>query len=172
MNRSKIFGIIAFDPNGTIGVEGRLPWHYPQELTHFSKTIRGHIIVMGYCTFIFFPKKYFEHSFGIVFSRRKHVKTEKNVIFIHSLDAFLSLDCFVEGKDIYVIGGAQICTLFLKANLIEKLILTELKHIHKGDVFFPLTLIRDWPRQKVEECEDFTTYHYYNPSLLLNYYPT
>ncbi len=37
----KIIGIAACDPTGVMGKNGVLPWHYPEDLKHFSDTIFG-----------------------------------------------------------------------------------------------------------------------------------
>jgi len=166
MSISNIFAIAACDPNGVLGKAGRLPWHYPEDLQHFSNTTRGHILVIGFRTFLTLPKSYFKQRQGIVFSRQHPIIEENNVISVNSLEAFLKLKCLSEDKDIYVIGGAQIYTLFLEAKLIRKVILTMLKRSYEGDVFFPLSLIHSWPRQKIQENDDFTIYHYIYPMKL------
>lgn len=43
----KIIGIMAIDPNGLIGIDNRLPWHYQDELDNFRQLIYGQVVVMG-----------------------------------------------------------------------------------------------------------------------------
>lgn len=161
-----IYCIAACDPMGVMGKSGKLPWHLPEDLHHFSETTRHHVIVMGFRTYSSLPKIYFKERLGIVFSHYPQVTDEKNVIFVNSLEAFLSLKGLSNDKKIYVIGGAQIYTLFLQANLIKEVILTKLKQSYEGDVLFPLSLICAWPYQKVQENQDFAIYHYFNPTSL------
>lgn len=164
MNLKNVYAIIACDPKGTMGKEGKLPWHCPEDLEHFSKTTRNHIIVMGYRTFLALPKSYFDQRIGIVFSRQKHAKSEhSNVIFIDSLEAFMALKDLPQDKDCYVIGGAEICKLFLQKNLIKEIILTQFNNLYEGDVFFPLFLIRTWHCQTIQQSDSFTIYRYFNP---------
>ncbi len=161
MSFKKIYAIIACDPAGVMGKEGKLPWHCPEDLEHFSNITRNHVIVMGYLTFLSLPKSYFDQRIGIVFSRREHPTNENhNLIFINSLDSFMSLKHLPNEKDCYVIGGAQICRLFLEKNLIDELILTQFKKRYDGDVFFPLSFIHTWPCQKVQESDAFTIHRY------------
>ncbi len=164
MNVKRFYAIAACDPKGVLGKSGRLPWHYPEDLQHFAKTTCNHIIVMGFRSYLTFPKKYCKERLVIVFSRQHQMEFQKksNVIIVNSLQDFLSLKCLSEGKDVYISGGAQIYTLFLQSNLIKELVLTELKQSYEGDVFLPLSLIRDWPRKKVQENKDFAIYHYLN----------
>lgn len=153
----KIYGIAACDPQGVMGKEGKLPWHYPEDLKHFQKTTQDQILVMGYQTFLTLPKIFFEDRITIVFSRKNHLESTSNLIFVSSIEDFLSLPL---DKDCFVIGGAQIFKLFLEKNLIEKLILTKLKKQYAGDTLFPLSSIDSWKSQKVHENDAFTIYHY------------
>ncbi len=159
-----ICAIMACDPTGIMGKEGKIPWYCPEDLEHFSKTTRHHIIVMGHRTFLSLPKSYFNERIGVVISREKQVNKEgSNVIFINSLNAFMSLNQLPKDKKCYLIGGAQICKFFFEKNLIKELLLTKFKHNYEGDIFFPLSHICTWPCQKVQESEVFTIYHYFNP---------
>jgi dihydrofolate reductase len=167
MDFNRIYAIAACDPQGVLGRAGKLPWHCPEDLQHFSKTTCNHIVVMGFHTFLNFPKGYFKERLGIVLSRQHH-PNENNVIFVKSLEEFLGLKYLPEDKDIFIIGGAQIYSLFLQANLIRKVILTELKQSYEGDTIFPLSLIHAWPHQKIQEHALFCVYHYLNPK---NYSP-
>lgn len=166
MDFRRIYAIAACDPKGVLGKSGQLPWHYPDDLQHFSNTTRNHIIIMGSRTFLNFPKFYFKERIGIVLSRQHHSRNENNVLFVNSLEGFFDLKYFLGDKDIYVIGGAQIYTLFLQANLIRKVILTKLKQFYEGDTLFPLSLLQDWPHQKIQEHNFFCIYHYFNPENL------
>lgn len=166
MDFNRIYAIAACDPKGVLGNSGKLPWHCPDDLQHFSNTTCNHIVVMGFRTYLNIPKFYFKERLGIVLSRQHHQESKNDVIFVNSLEEFLGLKYLSEHKDIYVIGGAQIYSLFLQANLIRKVILTEIKQSYEGDTFFPLSLIQDWPRQRIQEHEFFCAYHYFYPENL------
>jgi dihydrofolate reductase len=164
MTLKKIYGIIACDPKGTMGKKGKLPWYCPEDLAHFSNTTHNNIIVMGHRTFLSLPKAYFDHRMGIVFTRQKHTTNENpNLLFIDSLESFIKLKHLPKAKDCYVIGGAEICKLFLQKNLIQQLLLTQFNKHYEGDVFFPLSLIRSWPYQIIQQSNAFTIYRYFNP---------
>lgn len=45
MNKKAI--ITAFNKHGVIGVDGKLPWHLPEDLKWFRKITMGGIVVMG-----------------------------------------------------------------------------------------------------------------------------
>ena len=44
--------VLAMSENGIIGHEGKVPWHYPEDLKHFRLTTEGHAIIMGRKTFL------------------------------------------------------------------------------------------------------------------------
>jgi dihydrofolate reductase len=158
----KILGIAACDLKGVIGKNGKLPWHYPEDLKHFSDTTFGSPMIMGYSTFLSLPSHYFDERVTIVFTRQKRQFNQNlNIIFISSITEFLALERSF--KDLYVIGGAEIFNLFLKENLIEEFILTKLKNLYEGDSFFPLPLLNDWSHLKIRETSVFSIYRYFNP---------
>jgi dihydrofolate reductase len=154
----RIIGIGACDPRGVIGKNGRLPWHYPEEIQHFKETILNSPLIMGHTTFLTLPEPYFEKRTTIIFSRQKHIPTHPNQYFVSSLQEFHSLPdrC----KELYVIGGAQIYSLFIQANLLDACILTILTRIYEGDTFFPLSLLAGWKEQILKTTPDFTIYRY------------
>src|SRR3954451_18296348 len=43
----RIYLVAAVAANGIIGVDGRLPWHLPEDLQHFKRLTMGHPIIMG-----------------------------------------------------------------------------------------------------------------------------
>ncbi len=158
MNLHKIIGIAACDPQGVMGKNGRLPWHCPEELRHFSSTIGRFPLIMGYKTFLSMPAHYFEGRTTIIFSRHKHTPTFPEQRFVSSLDEFLRLDGAF--PTLYVIGGAQIYRLFFEAGLMTAFLLTRMKHSYDGDTFFPLSLLEGWNEHIVRDTPDFTIYKY------------
>jgi dihydrofolate reductase len=63
--------IIACDPNGGIGYEGRLPWSVIQgDLSRFRNLTDGQVIVMGRNTWDSLPKKPLPNRLNIVVSYR------------------------------------------------------------------------------------------------------
>src|ERR1700716_1504944 len=43
----RIYLLAALASNGIIGVDGKLPWHLPEDLQHFKRLTLGHPIIMG-----------------------------------------------------------------------------------------------------------------------------
>lgn len=158
----KLTGIMACDPNGVIGKDGQLPWHYPEDLEHFRKTTINHIMIMGHKTFLSLPENVVKSRFNIIFTRQLLRSNDENIIFVHSLEDFLSLKNLPEHKEFFVIGGSEIISLFLKNNLINEFLLTKIKKCYVGDVFFPMELIQNWPHIVLKETKDFSICKYIN----------
>lgn len=48
--------IVAVDADtGIIGINGKMPWHIPEDMKHFRAITEGHIIIMGRKTLDSFP---------------------------------------------------------------------------------------------------------------------
>jgi dihydrofolate reductase len=152
MISGKILGIAACDPQGVMGRKGKLPWHCPEELQHFRDTIQTSPLIMGYRTFLTLPAHYFEKRIVIVFTHHK-LEARPNLISLSSLEEFLALEGTF--KELYVVGGAQIFSLFLKAKLIQAFILTKMKNLYEGDTIFPLSLLKGWSSRKMRETSEF-----------------
>src|SRR5438105_15579346 len=43
----RIYLVAAVAANGIIGANGQLPWHLPEDLTHFKQLTLGHPVIMG-----------------------------------------------------------------------------------------------------------------------------
>jgi len=53
----KLIAIVAMSPNRGIGLAGKLPWHYPEDLAWFKEKTMGQTLLMGRTTFEGLPKK-------------------------------------------------------------------------------------------------------------------
>ncbi len=64
--------LAAVNPEGVIGIDNRIPWHYPEDLKRFKRLTTGHTVIMGRRTF---------ESIGRPLPRRKNI-----VVTRHDLD--------------------------------------------------------------------------------------
>ncbi len=126
----KINIISWMDPNRVIGKNNALPWHYSEDLQYFKKTTTGHIIVMGYNTYLSIGKP--------LPNRRNIVLSKYPVEWIETYDSIDALIHQLEHEwvsEFFVIWWASIYTQFLdKADF---LYLTEIKKEYDGDTYFP-----------------------------------
>ena len=129
--------------NGVIGLEGRMPWHLPEELAHFKRLTLGHPVLMGRKT---------HESIGrplpgrrnIVLTRDPHWRSP-GVESASSLQQALQMVRAQEPSPTQacVIGGAEIYAQALPlANVMH---LTEVDLDPHGDAFFPAFDDSEWP---------------------------
>lgn len=122
--------VVARAINGTIGKDGKLPWHLPGDLRHFKQCTMGTAMIMGRKTFDSLP--------GVLPGRRHIVLTRdkswshEGVEVVHSKAEALK----AAGVDaVTVIGGSDVFAMFHEdADRIE---LTEVLAEIDGDTFMP-----------------------------------
>ena len=122
--------VVARAENGMIGLDGRLPWHIPDDLKHFKAVTMGKPMVMG--------RKTFESLPGLLPGRR-HIVLTRNPDWQApgadiAADVKEALD-LAGGGAISVIGGAEIFRLFLP--IADRVELTEVHARPEGDTFIP-----------------------------------
>ncbi|MCB1210472.1 MAG: dihydrofolate reductase [Verrucomicrobiales bacterium] len=130
MPAPKLIAIVAMAANRVIGREGKLPWHFPEDLKFFKRTTLGHPILMGRATF---------ESIGKPLPGRENVVLSNTMSPTDGITVLrdvseLATAC-PDAKTIYVIGGAR-----LFADLLPKcdgLYLTAVRGDYEGDVFLP-----------------------------------
>lgn len=152
--------IAAVAENGTIGVDGELPWHYPADLAHFKETTMGEPVIAGRRTFEGILARLGEPLPGrtnIVLSRSTPTLPEPAH---HAEDLETAFEIAASASShAYVIGGESVYESTLP--LADALILTEIPGTYDGDAVFPA-----WPPgdewDRVEETTAgelrFTTY--------------
>ena len=124
----KLVIIAAIAPDGTIGHQGRLPWHLLEDLQHFKAVTMSHTIIMGRKTY---------DSIGKPLSGRRNIVLTRGPT-IPGVECFPSLAAALKACDdttIFIIGGAEVYRQALP--LANTLLLT---HVHRdahGDTKFP-----------------------------------
>jgi len=135
----KIKLIYARAANGVIGLNNQMPWHLPEDLAHFKKTTLGCPVLMGRKTWESIPAKFrpLPGRVNLVITRQPHWQAEGAMV-AHSLEEALSLalaHC-PEGKDLWVMGGADI---YAQAQSIaEEAVVTEIDANFDGDAYAPV----------------------------------
>ncbi len=122
--------IAAMASNRIVGNKNQLPRHYSQDLQHFKKVTSGHIVVMGYNTFL---------SIGKPLPNRRNIILSRNLV--EGVETYASIEDMMKQLEsewtdqIFIIGWASIYRQFLPlANFIY---LTEIKKAYEGDTSFP-----------------------------------
>lgn len=124
--------IAAIATNRAIGMNNELLWHLPDDFKHFKTLTSSHYIIMGRKTFESFPKP-LPNRTHVILTRDIDYNAPSGCLVVHSLEQ--ALEIVKEQAKVYVIGGAEIYSLFLnKATQME---LTIVNQDFEGDAFFP-----------------------------------
>ncbi len=127
----RLIAIVAMSSNRVIGREGKLPWHYPEDLKFFKRTTLGHPILMGRATF---------DSIGRPLPGRQNIvlsttmAPREGVTVIRST-AELAQACAAAADTVFVIGGARVFEELLPQ--CDGLFLTYITKEYEGDVLLP-----------------------------------
>lgn len=144
MNRPEIILILARAANGTIGRDGRMPWHIPADLRRFKMLTQGKPMIMGRKTFDSLP--------GLLEGRRHIVLTRDAAWEEEGAERAASVEEAVRianAPHIAVIGGAEVYRAFLPlANRIE---LTQLHADYPGDAAIPAPDAAQWEQVARED---------------------
>lgn len=142
----EIIGIMACDQHYVISNKGELPWDCPEEIAFYRGMIKSQIVIMGYKTYEQMPPRFIEEHTVVVFSKKHRDHLNPLVSIVSSLDEFHHLKNLPIDRQCFMIGGAEITTLFLENKAIDHFYLSEIEGHYPGDVFFPIHLISQYHR--------------------------
>lgn len=144
--------IAAMASNRIVGNNNQLPRHYSADLQHFKKVTSGHIIVMGYNTFL---------SIGKALPNRRNIILSQ--VLVEGLEWYDSIEKMMEKLEsehidqIFIIGWASIYRQFLP--MADFIYLTEIKKAYEWDTSFPIfeNEFTEIEREQTDEM-DFVIY--------------
>jgi dihydrofolate reductase len=120
--------IAAVARNRVIGINGRLPWHIPEDGARFKRLTMGHAVLMGRRTY---------EAIGRPLPGRRNVVITSQPIA--AVETFGSPDAALQSLAaeplVFVIGGSALFAAVLsKASVVY---LTHVDQSPEGDAFFP-----------------------------------
>ena len=137
-----------------IGKNNKIPWHLSGEQKWFKEVTIGHTILMG--------RKTFESIGRPLLGRRILVVTRAGkfpgVEVIHDLTGFDPRPYEVDGKEIFVIGGAEIYKELL--GLCDTIYATIIKKEYPGDAYFPEFECEFTLGETIRTTPDFDIFRY------------
>ncbi|WP_299710263.1 dihydrofolate reductase [uncultured Tenacibaculum sp.] len=139
--------IAAIGLNNELGKNNDLIWHLPADLKRFKKVTTGHHILMGRNTFESIGKPLPNRTSVIITRNNDYFKDD--CLIANSIEKAIEL---TEGKDAFIIGGAQVYEQALANNLADRLDITLVHENFEADVFFPKIDTEVW---KEVSREDF-----------------
>ena len=138
--------VVAINNTRTIGLDGKMPWHNPEDLQHFKNYTMHKTLLMGRKTFEGLPKKLHGRNILVVTRQADYE------------GAVLDLNNFLEThqntpEEIIVAGGGEIYQIAM--DYAEKIVLSIIDNDVKGDTFFPEI---DPTQFEVEETKQYETF--------------
>lgn len=139
--------IAAVAEDGTIGKNGEMPWHFPEDMKHFKETTIGFPVVMGRTTYLSLPESFrpLEDRTNIVLTREE-MDIDESVKQANSLDEAWSYAEETGKNKVFIAGGASIYAQTIEEA--DRMILTEIPGEYDGDTFFP-----DWSQENWREVD-------------------
>ncbi len=109
----KISVVVATDPNGVIGIDGKMPWFYKADLKRFKALTMGGVLVMGRLTWESLPKPLPGRRHVVVTRQQNPVsKHPAGSCEYHGdlIEAMRSATNPLEGEtgDVWIAGGGDI----------------------------------------------------------------
>ena len=133
--------VAAVAENGVIGVDGGMPWHYPEDLRRFKETTMGHPVVMGRRTYESIASRLggpLPGRTNVVLSRQADLELPDGAVHAPDIEAALSAaEAALDGdrETAYVAGGGSVYEQLLPEA--DELRVTEIPEAPDGDVHFP-----------------------------------
>lgn len=142
-----IYAIVAMDPKGVIGFEGKMPWgRLPRDMKYFYDMTLNNMVVMGRKTFESIYKKYprgLPDRENVVMSRK--IEGRVGIWVCRDIKSFLNDAVEIAEKNhqnVFIIGGGEIYKQFLP--YVSKVFLTIVHYEFEGDAFFPKLEESEW----------------------------
>jgi dihydrofolate reductase len=131
----KLHLIYARARNGTIGKDGQMPWHLPEDLAHFKRVTLGQPVIMGRKTWDSLPARFrpLPGRLNIVITRQSDWQAE-GALRAGSIEEAVRL-CG-DAPDAWIMGGAEIYRL--AEPLASTAVVTEIDADFEGDAFAPV----------------------------------
>ena len=160
--------IVAMDDEGWIGYQGGLPWDVPGDLKHFRTQTMGSVLVMGRATWESLPGSMvrLKGRVNYVITRQAAERTAENADRASETEGPFFMDTVElafrharrhfpeQAKEIFVIGGRQIYEYAMRRRLVDRMLISQIKGTHKGDVKFP-DMDDSWHAKVLETHDDF-----------------
>ena len=143
--------IVCFSKNRVIGHNGKLPWHYKEDLEHFKKITMGHTLIMGRKTYQSLTKKLPGRKIIVVTNQKKF--HNENCEVAHSITQAIKLAGKTDEMSL-ICGGEEIYRQALP--LVRKMYITEINKEFTGDTFFPEFNEKEWEEVEIKESDDLT----------------
>ena len=142
--------LVAMDQNRAIGKNGQLLCRLPKDLKAFKEMTINQVVTMGHKTQESLPNGYLDERHNIVVTHHENLGDDRLIITHSPIQALLRANVIVQNSNniatgIFVIGGQQIYQEFIKQDLVDEIIITQILHkFEQCDAFFPPLKLDNW----------------------------
>lgn len=150
--------IVAYDEAFVIGNKGEIPWRLPEDMKHFKEITCSFPVIMGRNTYLSLPDRFrpLPGRHNIVISRSAYFP---EVTCVRSLEEAVA----VAAGDCFIIGGGQVYREAIRKGLVDRVIASEVKGTHDGDVFFLDLKSEGWIGEMKKQFDQFNVVEYHLP---------
>lgn len=145
-----LYSIVAMtEKTRAIGRKNDMLYHLPEDLNYFKETTLNHTIVMGYKTYMSFPKRPLPNRKNIVLTRQNRVLEGAHIF--HDIEEALDYARSHRDESIFVVGGDAIYRQFMP--YVSKLYITLIREDDEveAEAFFPEIDEEVWVKVSEEE---------------------
>lgn len=164
--------IVAICKNGGIGIDGKLPWHFKEDLKRFSKLTKGNgknAVIMGKKTWLSIPNTPLRYRDNLILSTSTSLQTLEHGVCVKSFTSIDEVCDYCKKKDydeVWIIGGQGVYEQFIEENRIDEVHITYINKTYTCDTFFP-KVIKGFTLYEEESSDnDDITYLTYKKALL------
>jgi len=170
-----IYIVVAADENNVIGLEGGVPWHYPEYVRQYKERIAGHPVILGRRTFESMDP--LSDCYTVVLTSDdsrsadsetvEYVTSPKGAVEAANRAASSGWadDDSAGGSDsppaTYVIGGEAVYDIYLP--FADRVFLSRIHERNEGDRYFP-DLGEEWTELSRESYDGFDVIEYQQAS--------
>jgi dihydrofolate reductase len=149
--------IAVVDANFGVSKNGRIPWHFRDDILLFREKTENCVVVMGKNTYCSLPNPPLKNRINCVVS--KTMETGEGVEIFRSIEAVVAK--YGTAHDVWVIGGAQLFNGFLKKKLIESALITQVHKNYNADTFIDTSLFpHEFSKKILFECKKYSFIEY------------
>ena len=155
--------IAAVADNGVTGKDNDLVWSLPDDMSFFKASTQGRHVIMGRRNYESIPHKFkpLPGRPNVVMSRNADYDA-RGAALVGSLTEALDLAREAGETEAFIIGGGQIYTMALDANVIDTMYITHVHGEPDGDAFFPEFDREDWDLTVIDDhpSDDRHEFHF------------
>jgi dihydrofolate reductase len=163
--------VVAADENNVIGLDGGVPWHYPEDVRQYKERIAGHPVILGRRTFESMDPLSDCYTVVLTSDESRNADSE-TVEYVTSPRAAVEAAARAAATEefggdgaeesdsppaTYVIGGESVYDLFLP--FAGRVFLSRIHERNEGDRYFP-DLGEEWTELSREPYDGFDVIEY------------